>query len=301
MSNHHLVSIGMPVFNCAGTVAQAICSILNQTFEDWELLVIDDGSTDNTLEIAASFDDPRIIVNRREENMGLPARLNESVAMAKGRYFARMDGDDIAYPNRLQHQLDFLQNRADVDLVGGAIIVFRSDGTALGVRYGETTHEQICTNPWSGIPMAHPTWMGRTDWFRRNPYNADMALMEDWELLFRTYRHSRFANLPEIVLGYREDSLSLRKILVARRHKCRAMLRSAWEDPTRWHAASGIAGQIARSLVEIAAIGLNLNYLVLRHRIPPVSSEEIAVWHELLDKMRGKVVKQIVLHKAVAL
>ena len=109
MNNHYLVSIGMPVYNCAATVAQAIRSILNQTFEDWELLIVDDGSTDDTLKVIASFKDPRIIVSKGERNEGLPARLNDCVRRARGKYFARMDGDDIAYPERLRKQLEYLR------------------------------------------------------------------------------------------------------------------------------------------------------------------------------------------------
>jgi len=290
----------MPVYNCERTVAEAISSILNQTLEDWELIVYDDGSHDDTVCVARKFSDPRIKVVEGGKNCGLPSCLNEIINLCRSEYFARMDGDDIAYPNRLRNQLDFLRNHANVDLVAGCIIVFRSDGVALGVRRGVATHEQICAHPWSGIPMAHPTWMGRTDWFRRNPYNADMSLMEDWELLFRTYRHSIFANVPEIVLGYREDSLSLRKTLVARWHKCKAMLRSAKEDCTRWHAASGIAGQMSRSLVDITAIGLNLNYLLLKHRAPPVLYEEVAVWQDVLKKTRETVLNQTMPHEAVS-
>src|ERR1019366_8830702 len=159
-----IVSIGMPVFNCAGTVAQAISSILNQTFNDWELLIIDDGSTDNTMEIAASFDDPRIIVTRGGENKRLPTRLNECISRAKGRFFARMDGDDIAYPGRLQCQLEYLQSHHEVDLVGGWVVVFRNDGTALGVRRGFLTHEQMWAHSWKGVLMPHSTWMGRIEW-----------------------------------------------------------------------------------------------------------------------------------------
>jgi glycosyltransferase involved in cell wall biosynthesis len=300
MNNHHLVSIGMPVYNCESTIAYSIASILNQSFEDWELIVYDDGSRDSTVAVAQQFTDPRLHVVVGGRNRGLPACLNEIISRCESKYFARMDGDDIAYPNRLLNQLDFLQNHADVDLVAGCIIVFRSDGTALGVRRGVETHEQICANPGAGIPMAHPTWLGRTDWFRRNSYNSDMTLMEDWELLFRAYRHSRFANLPEIVLGYREDSLSLRKMLVARRQKCATLLGSAWADRTPWYAASGIVGQVARFLVEVAAVGLNLNYRLLKHRVPPVLSDEVAVWHDVLEKTRGTVLEQLGPHETVS-
>ena len=141
--NQPIVSIGMPVYNCAGTIAQAICSILNQTLKDWELIIIDD-STDNTLEIIDTFADPRIIVTKGDGKKGLPARLNECISKAKGRFFARMDGDDIAYPGRLQCQIEFLQSHPEIDLVGGWVVVFRNDGTALGARRSPLAHEQIC-------------------------------------------------------------------------------------------------------------------------------------------------------------
>jgi hypothetical protein len=211
-----------------------------------------------------------------------------------------MDGDDIAYPDRLQRQLEYLQNHEAVDLVAGSILVFCSDGAAIGVRRGAAIHAQICAHPWSGIPMAHPTWMGRTEWFRHNPYNVEMVRMEDWELLFRTYRHSQFANLPEIVLGYREDTLSLRKILLARQNRCAMLLRSVGRGCTPLHAVYGIAGQIARSLVDIAAIESNLNYRLLKHRTPPVTSDEVAAWKDVLEKTRNAVLKQYVMQKAAS-
>lgn len=287
-----LISIGMPVYNCEATVAEAIASVLNQTFEDWELILYDDGSTDRTIAISRQFTDPRVHVIAGGKNCGLPACLNKIIANCRSQFFARMDGDDIAYPDRLQRQLEYLQNHAEVDLVAGSILVFRSEGSALGVRRGAATHVQICAHPCAGIPMAHPTWMGRTEWFRHNPYNVEMVRMEDWELLFRTYQHSQFANLPEIILGYREDSLSLRKILIARRNRCVMLLRSAGKACTPLHVISAIAGQIAKSLVDIAAIKSNFNYRLLKHRTPSVTSDEIAVWKDVLEKTRAVALKR---------
>jgi hypothetical protein len=295
-----LISIGMPVFNCAGSVAQAISSILNQTFKEWELLIIDDGSTDNTVDIAAAFDDPRIILIEGGANKRLPARLNECIDLAKGRFFARMDGDDIAYPGRLQCQLDFLLSHPDVDLVGGWVVVFRFDGTAFGARRGPLTHEQICAYPWRGIPMAHPTWMGKTQWFLRHRYRTDAQWMEDQELLLRTYQKSRFATVPQIVLGYREDSLSLGRLLCTRRNMCSMMVRIAREQNRFAIAALGIAGQVARSLVDITAIGLNLNYHLLKHRAPRASADEVAVWRDVFEETGRTVSEQIVSHEAAS-
>ena len=280
-----IVSIGMPVFNCAGTVAQAIASIVNQTFKEWELLIIDDGSTDNTLEIAASFDDPRIIVIRGGRNQRLPTRLNECVSIARGQYFARMDGDDIAYPGRMTCQLKFLQNHPDVDIVGGWMVVFRNDGSAFGARRSPLTHEQICSRPWHSFLMSHPTWMGRIEWFRRNHYHT-VAAAEDQELLFRTYRNSRFATVPEIVLGYREDSLSLSYLLFQRWHVCKRIIQNAGQQRRLMSGALGVMGQAAKGLVDTLAICTRLNYYLLRHRAPAIRAEEDREWRAVWEQVK---------------
>jgi glycosyltransferase involved in cell wall biosynthesis len=280
-----IISIGMPVFNCARTIAQAISSILNQEFKEWELLIIDDGSTDGTYQIAASFDDPRIIAIKGGENKRLPARLNECIDLAKGRFFARMDGDDIAYPGRLLCQLDFLLSHPDVDLVGGWVVVFRNDGTAFGARRGPLTHEEICARPWQSISMAHPTWMGRIEWFRRNYYRP-VAASEDQELLFRTHQSSRFATVPEVVLGYREDSLSMRYILFQRWHVCMRILRNARAQHRYARAAFGIAGQAAKALVDAIAICTGLKYHILKHRAAPLRDQEEIEWRSVWEQVR---------------
>jgi hypothetical protein len=280
-----LISIGMPVYNCAGTVAHTISSILNQTFTDWELLIIDDGSTDASWQIAASFNDPRIVVKRGTENKGLPARLNECVSMAKAKFFARMDGDDIAYPRRLQCQLDYLQSHAEVDLAGGWVVVFRRDGTAFGTRRDPLSHEQICAHPWSGFPMPHPTWMGKTEWFLRNRYSADARHNQDQELLFRTYRNSRFANVPEVVLGYRENGLSLSKILLARFYMCRMLLRACGDLHMLPTAALGIVSLAAKGLMDTIAIGTGLKYRLLRHRAPVIGPDEASQWRSVWERV----------------
>jgi glycosyltransferase involved in cell wall biosynthesis len=103
-----LVSVGMPVRNCGKTLRAAIRSILWQTYPRWELLILDDASTDKTVEIARSFDDSRIKVLVDGVRRGLPARLNEAIFQSNGQYLARMDGDDVAYPERLERQIRFL-------------------------------------------------------------------------------------------------------------------------------------------------------------------------------------------------
>ncbi len=280
-----IVSIGMPVFNGAETVVQAICSILDQTVEDWELIIIDDGSTDDTYEIAVSFNDPRIIV-MRGENRGLGARLNECISNARGKFFARMDQDDIAYPRRLQCQLEFLQSHSEVDLVAGWVVVFRNDGTAFGARRSPLTHELICARPWRGIPLAHPTWMGKVEWFRRNRYSTDAIRMEDQELLLRTHRNSRFATVPEIVLGYREDELSLRKLLIARKNLSKVLFQHGLERRQFTRAVAGIVSHAAKGLADTIAIYTGLNYRILGHRAKPIRPEEEKNWRSVWEQAK---------------
>jgi hypothetical protein len=279
-----VISIGMPVYNCAGTIARAIASILNQTLAEWELLIVDDGSTDSSWEIAASFRDPRVVVKRGAANRGLPVRLNECVSLARGRFFARMDGDDIAYPERLQCQLESLRSHDEVDLVGGAVVVFKEDGVAFGTRRAPLRHEQIAARPWSGFPMPHPTWMGRTEWFLRNPYSPDALQNEDQALLFRTHRSSRFANVPQIVLGYREDGLSLKKILRARMAMGKMMIRACRRPEMVANAALGVAGLAAKGLTDTIAIGTGLGYSVLRHRAGSIRPEEASEWRSVWER-----------------
>jgi glycosyltransferase involved in cell wall biosynthesis len=280
-----IVSIGMPVFNCARTIAQAITSIVNQTFKDWELLIIDDGSTDNTLAIATSFDDPRIIVMRGGENKRLPTRLNECISKASGAFFARMDGDDIAYPQRLQCQLKYLRSHPAVDLVGGWVVVFRNDGTAFGARRGLPTHEQMWAHSWKGILMPHSTWMGKIEWFRRNHYHT-VAAAEDQELLFRTYQNSRFATVSQIVLGYREDGLSLPYLLLQRRHLCKHLVRNAIQQRRFTSAALCIVSEAAKGLVEVVATCTGLNHRMLRRRAMPIHGDEAREWHSVWEDVR---------------
>jgi glycosyltransferase involved in cell wall biosynthesis len=275
-----VVSIGMPVFNNAETIAQAISSILHQTFEEWELLIVDDGSSDKTLEIAVSFNDPRIIVTKGDENKRLSARLNECISKARGKFFARMDGDDVAYPERLQYQVDFLQSHPEVDLLAGWAVVFHSDGTAFCTLRGSLTHEEIWARPWMGMLMPHSTWMGRIDWFRRDHYN-NVELLEDQDLLFRTYHRSRFATLPHVVLGYREDRRSLPKHLFQRWQLCKSIVRKQIQQRQFMNVAMCLAGHTAKGLAEIVALSAGLTYHIFQPGATAISINEATRWRSV--------------------
>ena len=276
-----LVSIGMPAFNCEKTLAVAIRSILNQTYGNWELLLMEDGSSDRTLEVARSFTDPRISVFTDHSHKGLVRRLNQAVAMSRGEYFARMDGDDVVFPERLERQTKYLERHPEIDLLGCGILVFGDDGTVLGARRVVEDHAEICRRPWAGFHLPHPTWMGRMEWFRAHRYDAKAFRAEDQELLLRTYSTSCFSCLPEILQGYREDHLVLRNILRGRYSFTIAVLRDFFERKQYFAAICGVLGQSAKALVDVFAISTGLNHQILRHRARPVETEIVECWSKI--------------------
>jgi glycosyltransferase involved in cell wall biosynthesis len=208
-----VITIAMPFFNSGATLELAVRSLLNQSYDDFELLLCDDGSDDQSLAIARSFNDARIICWSDGKRRRLAARLNECIDRARGIYLARMDADDISYPDRLVHQLTFLISHPEVDLCGASVMVFGKRGRPLWRFSPENDHAGIVKSPLRGFPLWHPVWMGRVAWFRRWRYDESAWLAQDQELLLRSYRQSVFANLPPILLGYRKERISLGKLL----------------------------------------------------------------------------------------
>jgi len=271
------VSIAMPFYNAEHTIAASIRSILLQSYTDWELLLCDDGSSDASHEIARSFHDPRIIVLGDGRRLQLGARLNECIERARGRYIARMDADDIAYPLRLEKQAAFLEAHPEVDLTGGWAVLFGEGGAAAGKRTDPAAHAEIARWPLYSFKLIHPTFMGKAEWFRRYWYRADAIRCEDHDLLYRACRESRYANLPEIVLGYREGSINLRK-----------RLRSRW----MWYRCAGRylggAAHLRVGAVELlkcsrdaVAVAARADGVWLRSRAQTLSADELTEWRRV--------------------
>jgi glycosyltransferase involved in cell wall biosynthesis len=280
-----LVSIGMPIYNCEKTLAVAIRSILNQTYDNWELLLMEDGSNDCTLEVARSFSDPRISVFTDQTHKGLVPRLNQAVAMSRGEYFARMDADDVAYPERLEHQVEYLGRNPEIDLLGCGMLVFKGDGIAVGIRPALETHEEICRRPGDGFYIGHPTWIGRTSWFRAHPYDAKAVRAEDQVVLLRSYSTSCFACLPEILCGYREDKLDLGKILQSRYGFAMAAFGECVEGRGYFSAIGVVLRQCGKAFLDTLAVATGLKYVLLPHRARSLDSASLERWAEVWTQL----------------
>lgn len=202
-----MISVALPVLNGGSQLEIAVQSVVNQTWENWELLILDDGSTDGAIDTILSISDPRIKVVRDGQNRGLSARLNEALLISKGQYFARMDHDDISHPDRFLHQVQFLDKHPEIDLLATQCITINERESITGTLPSAIEHEAICLHPWKGFYMPHPTWMGRTDWFRRHSYRVPAPYCcEDQDLLLRAHLSSRYHTLPERLLAYRVRS-----------------------------------------------------------------------------------------------
>jgi len=199
-SDKPLVTIGLPFLNPGEWVKEAIQSIFVQSYVSWELIALDDGSTDGTAELLRRINDPRVRIISDGRNLGLPARLNQITELASGKYIARMDADDMMHPMRLERQVAVLEANPQVDVVATGVIILDRQGALRGVRFGRKPSLKEIFK-WGGY--THASIVGRREWFLAHPYSTIYKRAEDRELFVRTARSSNFAVLEEPLYFYR--------------------------------------------------------------------------------------------------
>jgi glycosyltransferase involved in cell wall biosynthesis len=277
-----LVTVAMPVYNAGKYLRLAVLSIVRQTFADWELLIVDDGSTDNALQGIADIDDARIRILRDGKNKGLAARLNECIDVARGKYFARMDQDDVSYPERFAQQVGVLQKDFRLDLVAVRAITIDENNRMTGIFPGAIAHDEISARPWRGFHFPHPTWMGKVEWFRKYRYaEPGPYFCEDQELLLRSYGKSRFATIGEILFAYRVRGRTNWSKLAKTRWTVLKVQMRHFSKLNQWHfALLAIAAYVVKMVAD----------LFKRLRVKNVEYESVSVggavgskWHEILD------------------
>lgn len=213
------ISIGIPFYNAEKYLLDAIRSVFAQTYKDWELILIDDGSTDNSLKIAKSIKDPRVRVYSDGKNKKLATRLNEIVQLANYDIIARMDADDLMSPIRLEEQLKILEHNPNIDLVSTGLYSVTNDLKPIGVRwhYSNTiSYRDLLYKRSCGV--VHAAILGRKSWFIRNPYNTILKIAQDYELWIRTSYKKDFKIflIQKPLYYYREESsITSKKMLLA--------------------------------------------------------------------------------------
>jgi hypothetical protein len=205
MRESPIVSVVMSVFNGQSFLAEAVESILGQTFHDLEFVVIDDGSIDRTAEILARYasQDERMRVHRHE-NKGRAASLNIGIGFARAKYIARMDADDVALPSRLQKQIEFMECNPNVGVLGGAYESINTRGHVIDHVQPPLQDSEIRTSMLSHNPICHPTVLMRKDVILASGgYRPALLDADDYDLFLRMGERCQLANLAEPILQYR--------------------------------------------------------------------------------------------------
>ena len=179
-----MISIGIPFYNAEAYLEDAIRSVLAQTFQEWELILVDDGSSDGSLDIAKKYEqlDSRVLVISDGLNKKLPTRLNEIIKEAKFDFIARMDADDLMDVERLEKQYAFLSANPEYDLVTTGMYSIDQSNEVLGKRLPENRIMQANEILGGLTNLLHASMLAKKQWCLRNPYREDNALAEDYEL-----------------------------------------------------------------------------------------------------------------------
>jgi glycosyltransferase involved in cell wall biosynthesis len=199
------VTAFIPAFNREDYICTAINSLLAQQYTDFEVLVVDDGSTDRTASLVERYDDPRVRLERNASNQGIPATRNRGLELARGEYIALLDSDDYAYPNRLGRQVRFLDRHPDIAQVGSWCSLMDADGKLLRrVRRHPTAPAEVDARLLFHCSLINRTIMGRTALLREYAYDETFARCSDYDLHARLAERHAMANMAEVLVCGRE-------------------------------------------------------------------------------------------------
>ena len=213
--NNLMISVILPVYNSEKYVKLAIESVLNQTYQNFELIIINDASTDNSWEVVKTFHDPRIILLENEVNLGTAATANRGIQVARGDFIARMDSDDISFPDRFEKQIAFFTSHPKVGILGGPFQEIAADGTKVRTP-SVRLQEPYLIKFWLLIEnvMNHPTIMIRKKVLDiLGGYNPNLRASEDFDLWTRLAAVTEFSNLSDPLIYYRSYSENTSHIL----------------------------------------------------------------------------------------
>ncbi|MFD1552173.1 glycosyltransferase family 2 protein [Putridiphycobacter roseus] len=207
--NTPLISVIIPAYNCAQYIGEALLSIVNQTYKNLEIIVVNDGSTDETLLAIQQVNDPRIKVLENTSNSGIIFTLNKALKEAKGKYIARMDGDDIAMADRIAIQYHYLESHPDISILGAKIKYFGAENHVVNTVL--STNE-IAIEMYFNNPINHPTVMMRRADLEKQQlhYPENFIHAEDWVFWFNCQaKQLKIANLPNVLLKYRIEGQNI--------------------------------------------------------------------------------------------
>jgi glycosyltransferase involved in cell wall biosynthesis len=204
MSSKPSISIIMPVYNVVDFLPMAMASIFAQTITDWELIAIDDASTDGSWQYLQRIDDPRVRIFRNDRNRNVPYTVNRGIDMARGKWIGKMDSDDIISPKKFELQLDKLESCSEIDVLGCGTIIVDRDLNIVSAHTPPTEHHVITKTPCIFMSLTFGALLGKADWWRKWRIDERIVVSgHEFDLYLRSYQESIFSNVPEFLYVYR--------------------------------------------------------------------------------------------------
>lgn len=216
------VTIAIPFYNAEKYLTDSIKSVFAQTHQDWELILIDDGSTDGSLKIAQSVNDSRVRVISDGKNKKLAARLNEVTELAQYDYIARMDADDLMSPDRIKIQIDIFKENPNLDVVSTGVFSVKNDLSLVGVRGADFTNIDFDGLLRKKTGIVHAAVVAKKDWYKRNKYDESLAIAQDIDLWLRATKNNDLIALTiknPLYVYREEDNVTANKMMRALRNE----------------------------------------------------------------------------------
>jgi len=288
MDNVPLVSVVSAFYNTGPLILDMIRSIMAQTWTDWELVLINDGSTDDTLKIAQSVDDPRIRIFSNDRNRGRAVSLNRGTREARGKYIARMDSDDICSPTRLEKEVRLLESNPALDAVSTGVIYLDKNDNPTGDMVCPTEHEAICATPWRTIHMVHGAMMARKEYFLKTPYREDIPMAIDYNMFLRSHQYSKFSNVPEPLYYYRLDnSFNLKKQFTARKVSASFLYDYYKKNGRIVKALQYSAGQYVKYAITVLCFAAGLRKKLMAWRYLYLTEEKMEYYRREVEAIKS--------------
>lgn len=280
MSKIPAVSVIMPVYNAGEFLHLAVQSIFGQTFSDWELIAIDDGSTDSSWEYLQLIDDPRVKVIRNERNRGVSYTNNRAVDLARGKWIAKMDADDIVAATRFEKQIIALEKDPTIDVLGCGSLCTDKDLNLVYVDRPKTMHEDIIHWPSLYYPLMFGALMGKAEWWKKWRMDVRSGISgHEFDLYFRSHLDSVFGNIPDMLYVYRfvGHTRSMTKMTKSVYHKSMTLIHNGFRMGIPFTTLFGLASMAPRPLLYAIkfAIGSKTGLVPSQAAVPTKEEKEL--------------------------
>jgi glycosyltransferase involved in cell wall biosynthesis len=285
-----LVTISSAFYNTGPAILDMIKSIFAQTFTDWELLLINDGSVDNTLEIVKSISDPRLRVYSNDGNKGRSFSLNRITELARGKYIARMDSDDLCSPTRIEKQVRMLESDSRLDAVSTGMIYLDTQDRPIGDMVCPIDHEAICATPWRTFSFAHGAMMAKKEFFQKTPYLENIPIAVDYNLFLRAHLCSRFGTIQEPLYYYRLDqSFNLKKQFTSRVYSARFLYDFYKKQNNTAMAIKCVASQYLKYAATLFLFATGQRSKLMAKRFRPLPEERRSDYQKEIEFIKSVV------------